>query len=580
MRRQNGATRDQPIEGAWSLRFRLLLTVTIALLPIAVVSVLQGLDRASIDVAAVRERLIDSAQAAASNEEDALASGEQILHALGNIDDVRNVTPDCDRALFDALIGVRYFTNLARADPHGRVVCAALPQAKGMTVNDALFAGARHAGFAVSGQLMSPVTHRAVIGGMLALYDKSHRFQGTISFAMDVGWLSELIGKRNLPGDAMVCVFDRKGTIIAATNPAVAHAIFSRPQAANAPSQDLGEADDAAGKLWSYAVAPLRGGNVFVGFAMPSADLYAPTYLHVGTNFMLPIVMIGLAWAAIWFATERQITQWISYLKRISAAYRGGHYGVRPVLDHAPTEFRLLGNAMAEMAEGIQDRDRRLRDAVTQKTMLIKEIHHRVKNNLQIVMSLLSLQAAQLKEPAVRDVLTQAQMRINALALVHRILHEIEDQTTVDVGRMLRELTQQIVGGMAGEHANIEYRVDAAPRPMAGDVAVPLALFAVEALTNIFKHAFPNAPDDRIIRVTLSGDEGGMLHLAVTDNGIGYPAADEPRSVGSRLIRTFAQQLGGTIIVQSGAGKGTAVELVFPDPALNGTQAGRVEADA
>ncbi len=84
----------------------------------------------------------------------------------------------------------------------------------------------------------------------------------------------------------------------------------------------------------------------------------------------------------------------------------------------------------------------------------------------------------------------QAQVRINALALVHRILHEIEDQTTIDLKRLLHELTTQITEGMRGEQA-IRIEEDLVPCEVSGDVAVPVALFAVEALTNIFKYAFP-----------------------------------------------------------------------------------------
>ena len=172
--------------------------------------------------------------------------------------------------------------------------------------------------------------------------------------------------------------------------------------------------------------------------------LFGPTYLHVGLDFALPILMIGFAWFAIWLATDRQVTQWINYLRRIAAAYRSGHYAIRPDLAEAPAEFKLLGDAMSEMAEGIQDRDRRLREAVDVKTTLIREIHHRVKNNLQIVMSLLSIQANQVKDMGARDALLQAQTRINALALVHRILNELEDQSTLDIRQLLEELCHQI----------------------------------------------------------------------------------------------------------------------------------------
>src|SRR3569623_1708419 len=199
--------------------------------------------------------------------------------------------------------------------------------------------------------------------------------------------------------------------------------------------------------------------SIFIAFAMREGSLFGPTYLHVGLDFALPILMIGFAWSAIWLATDRQVTQWINYLRRIAAAYRSGHYAIRPDLAEAPVEFKLLGDAMSEMAEGIQDRDRRLREAVEVKTTLIKEIHHRVKNNLQIVMSLLSIQANQVKDLVAKDALLQAQTRINALALVHRILNELEDQSTLDIKQLLEELARQSAEGI-GNVGHVRVQVD------------------------------------------------------------------------------------------------------------------------
>jgi len=202
---------------------------------------------------------------------------------------------------------------------------------------------------------------------------------------------------------------------------------------------------------------------------------------------------------------------------------------------------------------------------VDMKTTLIKEIHHRVKNNLQIVMSLLSIQANQVKDMGARDALLQAQTRINALALVHRILNELEDQSTLDISQLLDELCHQIAGGMSNDKIKVEVNVPS--RVVAGSVAVALALFTVEALTNIFKHAFPGDKQG-VIRVTMKPVPDGKLKLAIADNGMGFVLDETGKSVGSRLIRTFGLQLGGVSSVHSEPGQGTVVDLVFPDPDL------------
>jgi two-component sensor histidine kinase len=516
----------------------------------------------------VHDRLLQSARAAAADEENLLASGEQIARALANVSDVRKVTPGCDAILSDALIGVKYFANISRLDAAGTNVCTALPLAKGASVASyPIFRRARVShGFVVSGQIQSTILHRPVIAGMLPLYDKHGAFEGVMSVALELHWLDLMVRAHDLPKGAVVFVYDQSRNILASNDTATASALMAGEIKQDA-DDDLHTAADHKSEKWTFAAAPLRGGAITVAFAMRESHLFGPTYLHVGADFLMPILMIGLAWAGIWFATERQVTQWIAYLRRISAAYRSGHYTIRPQLEDAPREFRVLGDGLSDMAASIQDRDRKLREALDQKSLLIREIHHRVKNNLQIVMSLLSLQAGQLKDLAAREALMQAQVRINALALVHRILHEIEDQTTVDLGRLLHQLAHQITEGMRAEKMPVRLEETLAPREVSGDVAVPLALFAAEALTNIFKYAFPSGQEG-VIGIELVAVEGGKLRLAISDNGIGFDAAAVQKTgIGSRLIKTFGAQIGGVSTLTSTPGKGTTVAVEFRDPA-------------
>ena len=550
----------------WSLRQRLLLIVTIALLPIVFVSVLQGVERARRDVADVRDRLIQSARAASEDEQSLLNSGEQILRAVGSLRDVRDSTQACDGDLADAMIGVDYFSNLARVDANGTVVCSALPLAKGLNVSDMqLFRDVRRgAAMVVSTQLISRATGQAVIGAEVPVRKADGTFDGAVGIALDVRWFDYLLRNHPPPAGAVVAVFDRNKVILASNDRKVAQALAAAALKTGSPGGVPLETRDADGNNWRFGTNVLPGGSLFVAYAEREDRLFSQTYLHVAIDFLLPIAMILIAWGAIWVATDRQVTQWISYLRRIAVAYRSGHYAIRPDLADAPAEFRLLGDAMSEMAEGIQDRDRRLREAVDMKSTVIKEIHHRVKNNLQIVMSLLSIQANQVKDKVSREALMQAQTRINALALVHRILNELEDQSTLDLQQLLEELSRQIAEGM-GAADNVRIKVDVPHLVVQSGIAVALALFTVEALTNIFKHAFPGEARG-VIRVMLAPDRPGQLRLAISDDGIGFSMDETGKSVGSRLIRTFAAQLGGVSTIRSEEGKGTVVDLVFPDP--------------
>jgi two-component sensor histidine kinase len=532
-------------------------------MPVVLVSIFQGVARARLDIANIHDRLVQSARTVAGGDQNLLAAAEQVLRAVGSLSEVRGMNGNCDGVLSDTLIGVRYFSNLTRIDANGNVVCSAMALSKGQNVATMdIFRQARTTGsMTVSREIISNVTGQPVIATMLGLKKPDGSFDGTVAIALDIHWIDYMIRASNLPRGAVVAVFDSSGKLIATNNASVGGAI-AKAALASGTRDDTASATDSRGVTWRYGNAPLIGNTIFVAFAMGEGRLFGPTYLHVGLDFLLPILMIGFAWFAIRLATDRQVTQWVGYLRRIAAAYRSGHYVIRPDLTDAPAEFKQLGDAMSEMAGSIQDRDRRLREAVDLKTTLIREIHHRVKNNLQIVMSLLSIQANQVKDMGAKEALLQAQTRINALALVHRILNELEDQSTLDIRQLLEELSHQIAGGMSGENVRIE--VDVENRVVSGNVAVALALFTVEALTNIFKHAFPGDKEG-VIRVSLQRVPGGKLRLGIADDGVGFAMDATGKSVGSRLIKTFGMQLGGVSSVRSDPGHGTVVELVFPD---------------
>ncbi len=160
----------------------------------------------------------------------------------------------------------------------------------------------------------------------------------------------------------------------------------------------LGEREDVSGRAWSFAVATIDRHDLIVAFAQPTDELFRWTTFHVAVSFVLPVFMVIFTIVAIWLATDRMVLQWLLYLRRVTAVYAQGHYGFRPSrMDQAPSEFRVLGHAIEDMALAIRERDARLREGLAEKTALVREIHHRVKNSLQVVVSLLSLYGSSVK---------------------------------------------------------------------------------------------------------------------------------------------------------------------------------------
>jgi two-component sensor histidine kinase len=266
------------------------------------------------------------------------------------------------------------------------------------------------------------------------------------------------------------------------------------------------------------------------------------------------------------------VLRWVETLRRVARIYAAGHYAARVDLRQAPEELQQLGESFFAMGTAIRERDRKLREALDYKAAAIREIHHRVKNNLQIVMSLLTLQASRLGTAAERGALEQARARVNALALVHNILHNVEDMELVDTQRLLPTLARQLHDAMTDDEGGTKLAIEVQPMQLPSEQATPLALFLVEALTNVYKHAFPTTPaGGQPIRIQVSLEETapGEALLAVEDNGVGGAPVDgqavsEGGGTGSRLMAAFAQQLGGVIESSSLLSGGTRVALRFP----------------
>jgi two-component sensor histidine kinase len=545
--------------------------------PVAVLSVWQGFDRLRLDQENVRENLRQSAYAAASDELNVFIKAEQLLRTLSSEASIRAGDAGCQARLRQALEGSKFFGNLGRVSADGRILCTAIVPARPTDPKQSPWwnevQSARE--FMIGGPIVSRALGREVLAGVLPLSKADGSFDGTIGVAIDVSWLEFVQRHKNLPRGAVVGLFDKAGHVVASNNMDVANQVFAQGANPVRGSDSLLSATGPKDEAWSLSIAPIIRRDFFVGFAMPSGHLFRFTYVHVTVDLLLPFLMVGLASLAIWSATDQLALRWIGLLQRMAAAYRGGHYSLRPqALRAAPREFRALGETMTDMAQAVQERDRKLRDAVDQKALLIKEVHHRVKNNLQIVMSLLSLQSSRLKDPTARDAIDQARMRVNALALVHRMIYELDRDGMVDLKPLLAEVVEQLHHGFGGDRRGLQLKVEAVTFSADADTAIPLTLFSIEALTNAYKYAFPQTSDTGTIFVTLSRPSEGRLCLSIADNGRGTDGSSEEESTGSRLMTALANQVGGEVKVGPRDGGGTVVELNFPESLKTAAAAG------
>ncbi|MCZ8250884.1 MAG: PAS domain S-box protein [Hylemonella sp.] len=205
--------------------------------------------------------------------------------------------------------------------------------------------------------------------------------------------------------------------------------------------------------------------------------------------------------------------------------------------------------------------------SLQEKTMLLNEVHHRVKNNLQIVASLLDIQSRSAGEVA-REVLRDSRSRVGVIAMTHQMLYEGSNFTGLELGPYLSKLVQLLKQSYQGDSSRIDLQVTVPVHGMRLETqkAIPCGLIANELVVNAFKHAYPS-PSQGSVRVTARRD-GQRVVLEVRDDGQGFPADFKPqaaKSMGYQLVCMLAQQLDAELEVLPGPGAGLRVTFLIED---------------
>jgi two-component sensor histidine kinase len=205
-----------------------------------------------------------------------------------------------------------------------------------------------------------------------------------------------------------------------------------------------------------------------------------------------------------------------------------------------------------------------LQKSLREKEVLLKEIHHRVKNNLQIVSTLLELQSKQTRDTAALAMFKESRGRVKSMALIHERLYRSSDLARVDFAEYVRQLAADLSRTCRVTHEEVRLELDVVIEPLPIDIAIPCGLLLNELISNCFKHAF-RATRSGHLRVSLHGGGGGPNVLTVADNGVGIPDGFDFRkteSFGMQLVVTLVEQLGGEIELSTASG--TCFTVRFP----------------
>ena len=199
-----------------------------------------------------------------------------------------------------------------------------------------------------------------------------------------------------------------------------------------------------------------------------------------------------------------------------------------------------------EEAETIKVQRDQIAQQNAEKELLLKEIHHRVKNNLQTISSLLHLQSAQIEDDSIRAAVSESQNRVQSMALIHQKLYQRENLAAIEMKDYLANLGKTLINGMRSKGKEIALKIDMEKIELDVDSAIPIGLIVNELITNSLKYAFEDMNEGEI-RISMISDSPDVVQLIVSDNGVGAKEGESPKGTafGSQLVQMLCMQLGG-----------------------------------
>lgn len=551
------------------IRFRLGVALALSLLPILVLGAFSAQSQFRLQDEDRRADLQLAAERTAANAKSRLDSTNVLLQALRP----EALEMFCEPRLTALAEQVESVDGLARLTPTGVTTCASsdlsrsppawLSQAR----QSAWFQRLRSGEQTVLARAPAVQGRPPQLVVAIRLERPLGSFDGAMIALVPLSALQPDTDDPGLPEGSEAALTDSEGRILTATRMEVFRLDRGPPligwvDRARESGSSIFEAD-SEGRHRVFAGAALAGRDVYALLSAPAPGLLSWARLNPVGSLLMPLLAWFAAFACVMLVSDRIVVRWLEYLERIAAIYARGKFSVRPVQAvNAPSEIRVLATTLDELAETITTRDAALLASIAEKDALMREIHHRVKNNLQIISSLLSMQQRALTDAQAKAAVGDTRQRIAALALIYRTLYQSDDLRYADARIFLTELVGQLIASESGRGYLVTSSVEADSLVVDPDKLAPLALWLVEAVTNAQKHAFAGRGGDLQVRFKVDGE---VSILEVQDNGPG-PSDTMSAGVGRTLMGAFAKQLRGEAEMVEAEGGGTIARMRFATP--------------
>ena len=236
---------------------------------------------------------------------------------------------------------------------------------------------------------------------------------------------------------------------------------------------------------------------------------------------------------------------------------------LQKAVNQRTNELQVVNDQLRQEVTVRRQAEEQIMASLREKEVLLKEVHHRVKNNLQIIASLLNLQAAEITDRKTQEMFRDSMGRVKSMAIIHERLYQSENLAEVEFADYVDGLTKSLMGSVSGARGRIRVVSDIDPITFPVDVAVPSGLIVNELVTNALKHAFPDNRSGEI-RISCKQVSSGHISLTVSDDGVGVSdeiAYANTESLGMRLVHALTEQLGGKLTLSSERGTRCAIEF-------------------
>lgn len=525
------------------------MMLALAIMPAFALAVADGVRTYNAEAERIRASFMRDAISQADRQRDALVGVKNAMTAISIAPKSRDwASEECDALLAAQVAGFPGWRYAMALDRTGEVRCASDPATRGTRFGDDPRFGMidRKDDFGVI------MVERGAITGMRSLVATSPLREG----GERIGTLVVSIDPATIAVDgteAKQAIVDEMGAPLSALAPTPENVEWLPTLPDLRASLHSGAAvfvaDSRDGRQMIYAASPLLADEAWLVASADAGGVRRAALMSSAAPVLAPLLMLLIAVAVGYFALDRLVVQHLDYITRFARVYGRGRLDLRPKIgDSAPSEVAALSAMLGGMAAQLEARQDELKHSAAANRLLLLEVYHRVKNNLQMIVSLLNLQRRSARSDAEREALIRIQARVHSLALVHERLYAANNLSTLDFAAVAGEFASYLAGLGGG---GVEVKTDFEPVELTADRATPAIMFLNEALTNALKYA--NAADGRpeAMLILRPKADGGFC-LTIRNDAAEPPRADDDNdrsvaSLGSDLMRAFSRQMGARL---------------------------------